>query len=83
MKLKSHAALLAGCAFAIAFFAPRDSARAESDADAKALNAIVQEVIAQQKTLAENQAKIDEKLAAISEDLRLARIFESRAGGRK
>ena len=34
----------------------------------------------QQKTIAENQGKIDEKLVTIAEALRLARIYSSRGG---
>ncbi len=45
-----------------------------------ALGALVQELQAQQKTLADNQAKIDAKLAVITETLRQARIFVSRGG---
>jgi glycerol-3-phosphate cytidylyltransferase-like family protein len=76
--------MLCACAFAAAVLAPggaSSSARAESDADMKAMAALAQDIIAQQKTLTDNQAKVDEKLAAIAEQLRLARIFESRAGG--
>jgi hypothetical protein len=81
MKLKTCFTLLAACAFVAATLAPGGVSRAESDADAKAVGVIVQDVLAQQKTIADNQAKIDEKLAAIAEQLRVARIFESRAGG--
>ena len=81
MRLKRCLTLFAGCALAAAAFAPANSSHGEADADMKAINAIVQDVIAQQKTIAENQAKVDEKIAAIGEQLRVARIFESRAGG--
>ena len=37
-------------------------------------------LIAQQKTLAENQTVIEVKLAEINEDLRQARIFAARSG---
>jgi hypothetical protein len=36
----------------------------------------------QQATITDNQAKIDAKLAAIAENLRLARIYAGRAGGK-
>ena len=81
MKLKPSFTLLAGFALAVAAFGPGGASRAESGSDAKAVSAIVQDVLAQQKTIADNQAQIDAKLAAIAEQLRLARIFESRAGG--
>ena len=41
--------------------------------------ALAKEVQAQQATIADNQKKIDEKLAAIAEALRQARIFSTRA----
>ena len=44
------------------------------------LNALIGEVQAQQKEIAENQAKIDEKLVTLGDTIREARIFSSRAG---
>ena len=46
--------------------------------DPKALVVLLQEVQAQQKTLVEDQAKMDEKLVAIAESLRQARIYITR-----
>ncbi len=57
------------------------SAAVHAEPDATA--AVAQEVLLQQKVIADNQSKIDTKLAEIAEDLRVARIFVSRAGGRK
>jgi hypothetical protein len=42
--------------------------------------ALVKEVQGQQKTIAENQGKIDEKLVTIAEAMRQARIYSSRGG---
>ena len=42
--------------------------------------ALLKEVQAQQAQLAENQAAIDAKLAAIAEAVRVARIYSSRSG---
>jgi hypothetical protein len=42
------------------------------------LLALVKEVQAQQAQIADNQAKIDAKLAEIAEAIRVARIFTSR-----
>jgi len=39
---------------------------------------VLQEVLAQQKTIADNQAKIDEKLAAVAENIRQAKIYVTR-----
>jgi len=44
------------------------------------LLALVKEVRTQQTTLAANETQIDEKLAAIAEAIRQARIYSSRAG---
>lgn len=44
-----------------------------------ALGALLAEVVQQQAKLAENQKLIDEKLAIIAENLRIARIYVSRA----
>ena len=44
------------------------------------LQAAVAELRAQQLALAENQTKIDAKLATIAEAIRVARIYGSRSG---
>lgn len=44
------------------------------------LAAAIKEVQTQQAQLAENQAKIDTKLATVLEAVRVARIYSSRAG---
>ena len=41
---------------------------------------VIKEIQTQQATIAENQAKIDEKLAAVAEAIRVARIYSSRGG---
>ena len=57
------------------------SGQAPASADA-AVTQLLTEVTAQQSAILENHAKIDEKLAAIGEDVRVARIFVSRGGGK-
>ncbi len=44
------------------------------------VNNLIKELQAQQNTIAENQAKIDEKLATLGETIRQARIYSSRGG---
>lgn len=44
------------------------------------LLAVIKEIQAQQALIAENQAKIDAKLATVGEAVRLARIYSSRGG---
>ena len=47
-----------------------------------ALMQLVNDVSTQQATISDNQAKIDAKLAAIGENIRLARIYVGRGGGK-
>jgi hypothetical protein len=54
---------------------------AQSDAETMALNALLTEITAQQTVIAENHLKIDDKLAAVGEEIRLARIYAARGGG--
>ncbi|HEV2843129.1 MAG TPA: hypothetical protein VGW39_17550 [Chthoniobacterales bacterium] len=51
------------------------------NADQQILTA-AREVQKQQVAIAENQAKIEAKVAAIAENLRVARIYSGRAGGK-
>jgi len=54
-------------------------AQSVSVADIKATADAVQALGDQQKTIADNQAKIDQKLADIAENIRVARLYASRA----
>jgi hypothetical protein len=54
----------------------------QAEGDARAVDLLLVEVAAQQVVIGENQAKIDEKLAAVGEELRLARIYVGRGGGK-
>jgi len=69
--------MVAVCMGAFAFLHP-NRLTAQSDTDAVALAAIVQDVQTQQTTLADNQKQIDSKLADIAESLRTARIYAGR-----
>jgi hypothetical protein len=53
-------------------------AETAADHDQQQLVALAKELDAQQTAIADNQKKIDEKLAAIAEALRLARIYAGR-----
>jgi hypothetical protein len=55
-------------------------AQTPTQKDADDLNALIKDVQGQQAEIAENQAKIEEKLATLSETIREARIFSSRGG---
>ncbi len=52
---------------------------ADSQQDQQTL-ALIRELQAQQVAIAVNQAKIEAKLAAVAEALRVARIYSSRSG---
>jgi hypothetical protein len=76
--MKTSSALIAFCLFGLAsaIFAAEPS----KDRDQQQVIALSTEVQGQQKTIAENQAKIDAKMAGIAEALRLAKIYASRGG---
>ena len=78
--MKFLPALIATCLFALAVSTPAAEPSKESEREQQQLLALVKEVQTQQAAIAENQAKIDAKLAAIAEALRLARIYSSRSG---
>ena len=61
--------------------APTAAAAAVAGED-PAMTIVLNDVVAQQAMIADNQAKIDAKLATISESLRLARIYVGRGGGK-
>jgi len=69
-------ALIAAVVFVGAFFAPVHSGGQTGDE----INTtqLLTEVTTQQATIADNQAKIDAKLASIGENIRQARIFAGR-----
>jgi hypothetical protein len=78
MKPKSITLTLAGCAvLAAAALFPIESA-GQAEADDATIQQLLGEIAAQQKTLAENQTKAEEKTAATAEEIRLARIFAGR-----
>jgi hypothetical protein len=75
-SLKFFALCCLLAAAASLFFAP---VHAQTGGPADANAATVQTLLDQQKTITANQAKIDGKLASIAENVRLARLFQSRA----
>jgi uncharacterized protein YgfB (UPF0149 family) len=82
--MKSRPFLLATCAAVAAgvgLAVPTPSNGQAGDSP-EAIEALIIELGAQQTVVTENQAKIDAKLAAIAEDLRVARIFVARGGGK-
>jgi len=61
----------------LAFLASANAANPAPD-PAEQVLALVREVQAQQSAMAENQAKIEAKLATLTESVRIARIYSSR-----
>ena len=70
----------AGIALSCLLFSARAETPANDAATQEQLVALIKEVRAQQDELAANQAKIDEKLGAVMETIRQARILSSRTG---
>ncbi len=81
MNLKSFpVALVAAAVFVGALFAPTHSGG--QTGDDILLVQLTNDLTTQQATISDNQAKIDAKLAKIAENVRLARIYAGRAGGK-
>jgi hypothetical protein len=81
MKSKS---LLLTALGAVAVLAPALAPRSlhgQAGADDALYTPVITEVVKQQAQIIDNQTKIDEALAVITEDLRIARIYASRSGG--
>ena len=70
-------ALAAALALTASSHAQAPNAQAQQD---QQMLAVIRELQTQQAAIAENQAKIDAKLATVAEALRLARIYSSRGG---
>jgi hypothetical protein len=81
MKKKSLIATLLSAAALLVLLVP-DRLNGQAAGEDAALAAVLTEITAQQATIAENQAKIDEKIAAIAEDIRIAKIYVGRGGGK-
>jgi hypothetical protein len=83
MKPKSLAVTLLGCAIlGVAALLPVESSGQAGGADEVQTQQLLAEITAQQTAIAENQTQIEEKVAAIAEEVRLARIYAGRTGGK-
>ena len=78
--MKFLPALIATSQFASRVSAPAAEPSKENEREQQQLLALAKEVQIQQAAIAENQTKIDAKMAAIAEALRQARIYSSRGG---
>lgn len=81
--MKRLPAVTAFCSLALLVAAHAAEAPSASQQQAEQVLAVAKEVQIQQIAIAENQAKIDAKLATIAEYVRVARIYATRAGGNK
>jgi hypothetical protein len=76
--MKRLPALTAFFSLVLLMAAPAAEAPSASHQQEQQILAVVQEVQNQQVAIAENQAKIEAKLATIAEYLRIARIYSKR-----
>ena len=78
---KPTACLLALSAAGLLFTVALPATSHGQDGGADPVNKLVEEVVAQQTQIVANQTAMDEKIAAIAEAVRQARIFAGRGGG--
>ncbi len=71
----------AGALAALVAFPPPIQGQAAPEGEAL-INQLLVEATAQQSVIAENQVKIDAQIAAITEEVRVARLFAARTGGK-
>ena len=69
-----------GAALLLCALGSPTASTAQAPGDEQAVTQLVAEIAAQQAKMTANQQAIDQKLAAIEENMRLARIFVSRGG---
>jgi hypothetical protein len=77
-SMKILPALTAACLLGFGIRASAAEPLKESEREQQQVVALAKEVQGQQAAIADNQTKIDEKIAAIAEALRLARIYSTR-----
>jgi hypothetical protein len=82
-KPKSIALLGAAAVAAIGALSSPSPSSGQAPADDAALVQLITEIAGQQAKILTNQQAIDQKVALITENIRLARIFVSRGGGKK
>lgn len=72
--------LVIGLVAATAWLFPLTTIGQDSTVPDNATLALISEIEAQQKEIVANQTRINEIMAVVSEEIRVARIFVSRAG---
>jgi hypothetical protein len=78
--MKFLPALIATCLLGLLVSSPAAEPSKETEREQQQVLALAKEVQNQQAVIADNQTKIDAKMATIAEALRLARIYSSRGG---
>lgn len=79
-SMKFLPALIATSLLASLVIAPAAEPSKETEREQQQILALAKEVQGQQAAIADNQVKIDAKMATIAEALRQARIYSSRGG---
>jgi hypothetical protein len=81
--MKPKPLLLSACASValLSWLVTPDQSSGQVDAEVQSIAILLAEINAQQMVIAENHTKIDDKLAAVGEEIRLARIYSGRGGG--
>ena len=74
----------AGAALALCIFlaVPQPSSGQAGRNEEQLAATLLAEVAAQQKMIADNQTKLEEKVTLVAEEVRLARIYSGRSGGK-
>jgi hypothetical protein len=76
--MKTSLTLIVACLVGFGFRVSAAEPSKESERDQQQVVALAKEVQNQQAAIADNQTKIDAKMATIAEALRLARIYSTR-----
>jgi hypothetical protein len=82
MKPKPFLLTALGAAAVLVVAAAPRSLHGQAGADDALYTPVIAEVAKQQALIVDNQNKIDEMLAVIAEDMRVARIYAGRGGGK-
>jgi hypothetical protein len=82
MKISSLHVVVLGALALLAWLVPVPPSHAQDPLESAALRALISDLKAQQAKLVENQNQMEVVYAAIAEDLRQARIYSARGGGK-
>lgn len=82
MKLPSLPVLVLGAFVLLVWLVPAPPSHAQDPLDSAALRALVADLKAQEAKLVDNQNQLEAAVVAIAEEMRLARIYSARGGGK-